>query len=170
MSEMLAAAARTLARSEAHNIAVDWLRTVPGLPPILQSIHLLAIAVVMGSSVLVALKALGFAMPRQQLSEALRRLMPWTFCALPVLALTGLPFVLARPSRYFANPIFGIKLALLVVALIASIMLYRFGTRVTEPRVGVGIKLAASFSLVAWLGVVLAGRWIAYVDYLFPPE
>lgn len=29
---------------------------------------------------------------------------------------------------------------------------------------------AAALSLTAWLGVVMAGRWIAYADYLFPPE
>jgi hypothetical protein len=30
--------------------------------------------------------------------------------------------------------------------------------------------LIAALSLLLWIGVVLAGRWIAYVDYLFPPE
>jgi hypothetical protein len=28
----------------------------------------------------------------------------------------------------------------------------------------------ALVSLLLWIGVVLAGRWIAYADYLFPAE
>ena len=30
--------------------------------------------------------------------------------------------------------------------------------------------LLAALSLALWVGVVLAGRWIAYVDYLMPVE
>jgi len=33
-----------------------------------------------------------------------------------------------------------------------------------------GTKLLATISLLLWIGVVLAGRWIAYVDYLLPEE
>jgi hypothetical protein len=33
-----------------------------------------------------------------------------------------------------------------------------------------GTKVIAAISLLLWVGVVLAGRWIAYVDYLFPEE
>ena len=29
-------------------------------------------------------------------------------------------------------------------------------------------KAIAATSLLLWIGVVLAGRWIAYADYLFP--
>jgi hypothetical protein len=31
-------------------------------------------------------------------------------------------------------------------------------------------KLVAALSLLLWVSVVLAGRWIAYADYLFPEE
>ena len=32
------------------------------------------------------------------------------------------------------------------------------------------LKLLAAVSIALWVGVVLAGRWIAYSDYLFWPE
>jgi hypothetical protein len=34
----------------------------------------------------------------------------------------------------------------------------------------VSTKVIAAVSLLLWVCVVLAGRWIAYVDYLFPEE
>ena len=32
------------------------------------------------------------------------------------------------------------------------------------------IRIVAAVSLLLWLGVAMMGRWIAYADYLFPPE
>ena len=89
------------------------LSTVPGLPPIVQTVHLLGIAVVMSSVVLLDLRILGLALPSQDVQELTRRVMPWVWCTLPVMLLSGLPFVFARPQRYFTNPIFGLKFALL---------------------------------------------------------
>ena len=31
-------------------------------------------------------------------------------------------------------------------------------------------RVIAAVSMLLWIGVVLAGRWIAYADYLFVPE
>jgi hypothetical protein len=168
MSDPLRELARALANSGAHDAAVDWLRTVPGLPPIMQTLHLASIAVVLGTIVVLDLRVLGLAVPSQSPAEMSRRLAPWTWSALPVLLVSGAIFVLARPQRYFTNPMFGIKFALLVPALALTAALYSV-TRRTDARPAIARVLAVT-SLLAWIGVVLAGRWIAYVDYLFPPE
>jgi len=168
MSEHLRELARTIATSDAHDLAVHWLRNVPGLPPIVQTLHLLSIAVILGSIVLLNLRVLGWAAPTQTPAEMSRRLAPWTWSALPVLLASGLVFVIARPQRYFTNPIFGFKLALLVPALALTAALYALVRRpAASPALARTLALA---SLAAWVGIVLAGRWIAYVDYLFPPE
>jgi hypothetical protein len=160
--------ARAIASSGAHDVAVDLLSTVPGLPPIMQTFHLLSIAVVLGSTVLVSLRTLGVAARSQVPSEMARRLAPWTWSALPVLLVSGLIFVLARPQRYFTNPMFAIKFALLVPALMLAVLLYR--NLKTTPSVGGSARTLAGLNLIAWSAVVLAGRWIAYADYIFPPE
>jgi hypothetical protein len=170
---MLDAFARSLAGSDAHDAAVYLLSNVPGLPPIVQTFHILAIAAIMGSVVMVDLRILGWALRSQQPAELLRRLMPWTWWSLPVLAVSGALFVLARPGRYFVNPVFGLKFALLVPALLTAGALQWLSR---QPGVWDGpssrrtlAKGIAALSLLAWCGVVLAGRWIAYADYLFPP-
>jgi hypothetical protein len=93
--------------------------------------------------------------------------MPWVWCTLPIMLLSGLPFVIARPQRYFTNPIFGIKFALLLPAVALAAVLHILTVRRPDYR---ATKLLAAISLLLWIGVVLAGRWIAYADYLLPEE
>jgi uncharacterized membrane protein SirB2 len=147
--------------------AVYLLSNVPGLPPIVQAVHLLGIAVIMSSVVLLDLRVLGLALPSQDVPELTRRAMPFVWWTLPLMLLSGLPFVLARPQRYFTNPVFGLKFALLLPAIALAALLHFNGARKPDSR---RTKVLAALSLLLWIGVVLAGRWIAYVDYLFPPE
>lgn len=168
MNEILLDIARAINGSVVQELIVSWLRNVPGLPPIVQMFHILGIGVVMGTIVMLNLRVLGWAVPSQRLDEMSARLMPWLWSALLVMVLSGLVFVIARPRRYFVNPVFGIKFALLAVALVLTLALRPLMARsVGAPVVA---KALAAVSLLAWLGVVLAGRWIAYADYLFPPE
>jgi uncharacterized membrane protein len=150
-----------------HDTIVYLLGNVPGLPPIVQTVHLLGIAVIMSSVVLLDLRILGLALPSQQVQELARRVMPWVWWTLPIMLLSGLPFVIARPQRYFTNPVFGIKFALLLPAVALAAVLHVLTVRKPDYR---GTKLLAAISLLLWIGVVLAGRWIAYVDYLLPEE
>jgi hypothetical protein len=150
-----------------HDLAVYLLSNVPGLPPIVQTVHLLGIAVIMSSVVLLDLRILGVALPSQGVQELARRVMPWVWWALPIMLLSGLPFVFARPQRYFTNPVFGLKFALLLPSIALAALLHVVTVRKPDYR---GTKVIAAFSLLLWIGVVLAGRWIAYADYLFPEE
>jgi hypothetical protein len=140
-----------------------------------QTVHLLIITAIMGSVVLIILRVLGLALPSQSPRELMRRLMPWTWWAFPFLALSGLVFVCARPARYLANPVFGVKFSLLVPAVILTFVFQRVSARDADfwERPGwrrASTKVVALVSLTLWVGVVLAGRWIAYADYIFPPE
>ena len=164
--------ADALVDSQAQELARYVLGNVPGLPPIVQTLHIVGISVVMASIVMIDLKFLGVAVPSQNVSEMISRLMPWTWCALPLNAVTGLLFIVARPNRYFYNPVFGIKFSLLAPAVALAFVVYRLNRKEagyweqTLPR-RISGRVVAGCSLVLWLGVVMAGRWIAYWDYLF---
>lgn len=164
--------ARALEASPAQELARYLLGNVPGLPPIAQAIHIMGISVVMGSVVLVSLRFLGLAVPSQNVSEMIRRLLPWTWWALPLNAVTGLLFVVARPARYFFNPVFGIKFSLLVPAVGLAGVVYLLNRKEADfwehtLARRISGRVIAVVSLVLWVGVVMAGRWIAYADYLF---
>ncbi len=138
---------------------------MPGAPPIVQTVHLLGISVVMGSAVLINLRVLGVALRGQSTDDLIRRLAPWTWGALPMLALSGLVFIVAQPYRYFDNPIFRLKFALMVPAIATTLAFHR-----RPDARGRLATILGALSLCLWIGVAMAGRWIAYVDYLLPVE
>jgi hypothetical protein len=157
--------AEALSETRLHTLALWLLSNVPGFPPIVQTVHLLAVAAVMGSIVMIDLRVMGLALRGQPAEEVLRRLAPWTWGALPILAASGLVFVVAQPHRYAVNPVFAIKFVLLApAALLAAVSRWAIA-----PDRALA-KVIAAISLALWVGVVLAGRWIAYADYLFAME
>lgn len=173
MTEAFATLGRALMGTRLHSFALHLLGDLPGFPPIVQTVHILSVSAVMGSIVLIDLRVLGLALPSQRTSDLVRRLAPWTWWALPSLALSGLVFVFARPTRYFVNPVFGLKFSMLVPALILLLVFQRGSSGDEQFWEGslarkVAAKAIAVVSLLLWIGVVLAGRWIAYADYLFP--
>ena len=166
--------AQTLTDSPTRELTLYLLGNVPGLPPIAQSFHIMGIAAVVGSIVMVDLKFLGLALPGQNVSEMIRRLLPWTWCALGVNAVTGLLFVLARPARYVYNPVATFKFSLLLVAVALAFLVYRMNRKEhgyweqSADRL-LTARVIAGVSILLWIGVMLGGRWIAYSEYITDP-
>ncbi len=175
MTDILANLSAFIADSSVRELVIYLLRNVPGFPPIIQTVHILAIAAVMGSIVFINLRILGVAVPSQRLTEMIQRLLPWTWWALLMLAISGVVFIIARPDKYFFNPVFGIKFSLLAPAVVFAWIIHRKNTlepgywEVSALRRG-SARAIAAVSMILWLGVMMAGRWIAYYDYLFWPE
>ena len=93
-----------MADSPANQWTFELLQNVPGLPPITQAVHILGIAVVMASSVMINLRIVGLAVPSQSLTEMVNRLMPWTWGALLVSLPTGFGMFMTRATHYANNP------------------------------------------------------------------
>jgi hypothetical protein len=175
MPHVLTDVARALMQSPLHTFALYLLSNVPGFPPVIQTVHILGVTAVMASIVMIDLKVLGVALPSQNTAELVRRLMPWLWWALPVQAISGLTLVLARPLRYAVNPVFGLKFTMLAPAILLAAVFHLgfirdplFWERSSGRRASA--RIIAGLSLLLWVGVVFAGRWIAYADYLFAME
>ena len=150
------------------------LSDIPGFPPLIQTVHILGIAAIMGSVVMINLRMLGLALPSQSLPEMNRRLMPWLWWALLANVVSGGFFLFARPFRYFDNPVFLWKLAFLLPAIIVSYLVYVVSIRSEDSwsRTAarrVNCKIAALLSLGLWIMTAMAGRWIPYAEYLYYP-
>lgn len=174
MGDFFREVARSIAAGPLDNYAQSFLSSFRGMAPMVQTVHILAVSSVMGSIVLIDLRVLGLALRGQRISDMVRRLMPWTWCALPALALSGLPLVFARPLRYANNRVFGMKFAMLLGAVALTVVLQRLLTQDDEawdrsPGRGMAARVVAACTLALWLLVMMAGRWIAYADYIFPP-
>ncbi len=159
---------------------VDWLSQTPlsqtiqsvsWIIPTVQTIHILAIAGVIGSMVLLDLRVLGIAARTQSLSSVSHRLLPWVWCALIVLLLSGSVLITGEPGRSLVNLIFQVKMALVLLAAVLTFFLQRSlnATAATAEayHAPASAKAIAAISLVVWVTIVFAGRWIAYGDTLF---
>ncbi len=165
-------AAEEIGGSALRETVLYLLMNVPGLPPIAQAIHIAAVAVVMGSAFFVGLRQLGLAVGSQDPNEVISRLMPFMWWSLPVLVVSGVLFVIARPDRYFFNPIVDIKVICIGVVVVSALVIHAptrnhsdFWTRSRLHRTG--SVVASACLILALLGIILAGRWIAYVDYIY---
>lgn len=156
---------------------VDWLaqtqasqtiKEIDWIVPTVQTIHILAIAAVVGSMALLDLRVLGIAARAQSLSSVSHRLLPWVWRALIVLLLSGLIMVTGEPGRSITNSIFQVKMALVIFAAILTFFLQRsLKAKAAADTAPTGAKVIAALSLAVWVLIVFAGRWIAYGDTLF---
>ena len=135
--------------------------------PFLESIHVLAISLVVGSILMVDLRLLGVAALSYPASRVTRELIPWTWAAAGIAVVTGFGLFMTRAATYIEHPPFQIKLVLLLLAG-ANMALFQFRTFRnieawdTEAATPIAAKLAGGTSLLLWAGVVLAGRWIGH--------
>jgi hypothetical protein len=174
MTKLVVMLARALNASPTRAWATYALGNIPGLPPLVQTVHILGITAIMASVVMIDLRLLGLALPGQHPRELARRLLPWMWWALPALALSGLMFLCARPNRYLFNRVFAWKFAFMAPAIALGLVLQwmvaqeGFWDEVGGRRMAA--RVIALCSVLLWIGVVMAGRFIAYADYIFPPE
>jgi hypothetical protein len=165
---MLTWLAEWLSTSYLHGVFANTTDTATWLIiPISQSIHILAVAVVMMSVLMLNCRLLGLAGTRQSFAQLSGQLMPWIWPALLVLLLTGMVQTIAEPRRELLSATFWLKMAMLGVTLTITLLYAyalrrdrRFWERSGAKALG---KVLATLSLVLWIGIVAAGRLIAYV-------
>jgi uncharacterized membrane protein SirB2 len=147
--------------------AHDWAQqamTIQGVAPMVQSAHILSIALVMGSIVMLDFRVLGLAAKEQSVDEMTRRLTPYFAIAFLLLLMSGSFLVLVRPTRYFANPFFLFKMMFLAAAVALALVQFPLYRRSPSGRWGaIGPETSMALaSLLLWSSVVVCGRWIAY--------
>ncbi len=135
--------------------------------PIIQTIHILAISAAFGSIFLINLRILGLAGRTRSMAQTVRRYQPWVWWALLVLILTGLGMITAEPVRELVNPIFWIKMVLVVAAILLSFFFHlsakRNMARWELSHDGrVAVRAGAVAIILLWCAIMVAGRWIAY--------
>jgi hypothetical protein len=135
---------------------------------LLQTIHILAIAMVLSSVVMVELRILGVTRS-QTMIDTVRRFMPWIWTGLVVLASTGIVLIVAEPKRTLDNNLaFDLKMLMLATAIAVTL---GFQTSLSSnlavweesPKKRKALSAFALFTLLLWCAIAVAGRWIAYV-------
>jgi len=137
--------------------------------PLLESLHVLCLALFVGTTMMLDLRLLGVAMTHIPAAAFTDRLLPWTRAAFGVMVATGALLFTATPVTYYDSLFFRMKLALLAVA---GMNVWFFHAR-TRRRIqhwdtavvpAAAARVAAIVSLAAWSGMVITGRLVAYEE------
>src|SRR5512146_2933929 len=93
--------------------------------PAVQTMHILAIAVVLSSVAMIELRLFGLVGRSTPLAQTAARFLPWLWWGTLALAITGLILITAEPGRALTNPAFQLKMALLLVAVLVTFAFHR---------------------------------------------
>jgi hypothetical protein len=161
--------------AEMHDFA-EWLagtavshdiQVAGWLIPLSQSIHILAIAMLLSSMLIIDLRILGVAAKSETMARMSHRFGPWVWTSLLLLALTGTLQIIAEPMRTLnGNPMFQVKMLMLAlgIAMLLSFQssLHHHTSFWDDPRRRTLTRVLAGSSFLLWCAIVITGRWIAY--------
>src|SRR5262245_5688186 len=130
--------------------------------PVIAGIHLMGLALIGGSVLLVDLRLLGLGMRNQPLAQLARDAERWLLVSLLILLPTGIfQFMCFAATKYYYMKAFWIKMAALSLALAFTFAVRRRVVMADQTRMSPPWnKLVAGVSLALWGTVAVAGRWI----------
>jgi hypothetical protein len=136
--------------------------------PVIESLHLLGMAVLVGTIFILDLRLLGWTMRRVRVSALAGWLFPWTWAGFTIQLVTGTLLFSSEAVKLYANPAFRLKLLLICAAGVHALIFHRFVYRDVaawndSAVLPAGAKIAGLISILIWAGIVAAGRFIGFV-------
>jgi putative copper export protein len=136
--------------------------------PAFEVVHVIAIALVVGSIAMLDLRLLGVSRRDRGVVELSAETLPWTWGAFGLAVVSGLLMFVSSATRYYENTPFRVKMLLLVLAGLnmawfhfkAYRTVHDWDRQLPTPRAA---RVAGSLSLSFWVLVVFFGRWIGFV-------
>lgn len=138
-----------------------------------ESAHVMAIALVFGTILMVDLRLLGLASRSLDLGALARGLLPVTWIAFGLAVVTGYLMFATNPYGYFENTAFRFKMLLLLAAGANMAVFHLVGYARALAADGAGqppivqARLAGFLSILIWLSVITAGRLIGFTINAF---
>ena len=130
---------------------------------VVESIHLLALAVIGGAVLMLDLRFLGLGLRRQSIVEVAREAQPWLVGSLIVMLVTGIALFVSEPTKCYYSIPFWWKMSSLALAMLFTFTIRRKVAMADQVRVApIWHKLVALVSLTLWFGVGAGGRWIGF--------
>jgi uncharacterized protein DUF6644 len=142
-----------------------WFKHSQWMFAIDETLHIMALGMLIGTLVIVDLRLLGLGMRRQSVSQLAGYLAPWTLLGVGLMVLTGVPLFMSEAVKLGKSSPFLFKMIFLVCAVTLHFTLHRKAiASSTSTCQGSALgRLAACLSLTCWLCVALAGRAIAFL-------
>lgn len=150
-----------------QSAAGSVVRLTPHLYPVLESFHVLGIALLVGPTLAVDLRLLGVGRNAVPVKMVLRYLLPLAHVGFALVATTGLAMLTGVAVQVGSSAAAPWKFGLIVLAGLNTLAFHRgvyrtvddWNLHASTPRAA---KTAAVLSGSAWVGVIVAGRFLAY--------
>jgi hypothetical protein len=134
--------------------------------PFFETLHVLALTIVVGSVVMMDLRLLGIGSKDRAITELTSSVLPWTWSAFVAAATFGSLLFTSKAATYYENIPFRIKMACLALAAV-NMLVFHF---ITERDVAawdrgpppVAARMAGAISIALWVVIVATGRWIGF--------
>jgi hypothetical protein len=136
--------------------------------PTIETVHVLAITLVVGSITMVDLRLLGLSLRRRPLTELLAEVLPWTWTSFTVAVASGALLFASAATHYWGTAPFRAKMLLLGLAG-ANMLVFHLGGQgraraaAACEDTGPAARISGGISLCLWIGIVGCGRWIGFV-------
>jgi hypothetical protein len=156
----------------------EWMRGSLKALPIIEAIHVMAVAVVFGTIFIVDLRLLGYRDMARPFSRVFRETLRWTWIGFGLAVVTGSLLFLPNARTYVANTAFALKMLGLLGAGI-NMAAFELTTRRTvaswdsNAQVPLGARIVGATSILIWTWVIVCGRWIGFTkgyDFTVPKE
>lgn len=136
--------------------------------PAIETVHLLGMSLLVGAIFVFDLRLLGWALLRVRVSQLAQRVLPWTWVGFALQVVTGVLLFSSESVKIYTNPAFRLKILLIALAGVQAgvfhWMVYRGVAAWDEgAATPISAKLSGAISLLLWIGVVAAGRFIGFV-------
>jgi len=152
-----------------------WLYDLPwvvqleesdNLFPLIESVHVLGIALMAGTIITVDLRVMGVIFREEPVRRIAQALLPYTWWGFALMVSSGIPLFAAESIKVIYNPAFRVKLLLLTLAGANALLFHRTLYRTVDAWGGRAIaplpaRLLAGTSALLWCAVIVSGRLIA---------
>jgi hypothetical protein len=145
----------------------DSIRENDLLFPSIESVHVAAICLVVGSILVLDMRLLGFASINRPVGRLAKAVLPLTWGAFVIAASSGFLLFISNATKYLANGYFVSKMFLICAAGLNMIVFHAVTARnlpkwENQKLPPPPARLAGALSVLFWIAVVACGRWIGF--------
>jgi len=131
--------------------------------PVIESFHLLALALLGGLVLMVNLSLLGFGLGRKPAAQIWRDARPWLAGSLAVMIVSGVLLFTSEAIKLYYHEAFWVKMTALALSIAFTYTVQRRTATAAPESVSVmRSRVVAVISLVLWSAVGAGGRWIGF--------
>lgn len=147
---------------ESSRIGAD-IRDSSWLFPVIESVHLLALAVIGGLVLVVNLSLLGLGLGQGSAAQLWRDTRPWLVGSLAVMLGSGVLLFMSEAVKLYYHEAFWVKMSALLLSLLFTATVQRRAALGDPARVSrLRRRVVGLVSLLLWFLVGSGGRWIGF--------